>query len=122
MIRNLTPHALNFVLPSGETRTLQPDPAGPARCAEVVASDPFRTIEGIPLIQKSLGGITGVPASVPGTALVVSILVAQKAWASGRQDVLAVGESLRDVAGKIIGATSLASSPGGFCFMDAHGN
>ena len=110
-IRNLTPHPVDFVLPSGETRTLAPDPAGPARVAETLHPVPSGEVAGIPLVQKILGEIVGLPAPVPGVALLVSALVATAAWALQRTDVLAIGETVRDPAGRITGATSLASHP-----------
>ena len=110
IIRNLTPHAINFVLP-GETRTLAPDPAGPARVAETICPDTVKEVSGVPVIRKILGEITGLPAPVPGVALLVSALVATAAWALQRTDVLAIGETVRDPAGRITGATSLASHP-----------
>ena len=109
-IRNLTPHAVNFVLSEG-TRTLAPDPAGPARVAETLHPDTAGEVSGIPLVRKVFGEITGLPAPVPGTALLVSALVASAAWALERTDVLAIGESVRDSAGRVVGATSLASHP-----------
>ena len=109
-IRNLTPHPMNFILP-GETRTLAPDPAGPARVAETICPDTTEKVSGIPVVRKILGEITGLPAPVPGVALVVSALVATAAWALQRTDVLAIGETVRDPAGRITGATSLASHP-----------
>ena len=110
IIRNLTPHPVNFILP-GETRTLAPDPAGPARVAETICPDTTEKVSGIPVVRKILGEITGLPAPVPGVALVVSALVATAAWALQRTDVLAIGETVRDPAGRITGATSLASHP-----------
>ena len=109
-IRNLTPHPVNFVL-AGETRTLAPDPAGPARVAETIRPDTTGEVAGIPVIRKIFGEITGLPAPVPGTALLVSALVATAAWALQRTDVLAIGETVRDSAGRVTGATSLASHP-----------
>ena len=110
-IRNLTPHPVDFILSSGGTRTLAPDPAGPARVSETFHSDTTGQISGIPLIRKILGEITGLPAPVPGTALLVSALVASAAWERQRTDVLAIGESVRDLTGRIVGAKSLASHP-----------
>ena len=110
IIRNLTPHPVNFILP-GETRTLAPDPAGPARVAETICPDTAKEVSGIPVIRKILGEITGLPAPIPGVALLVSALVAAAAWALQRTDVLAIGEFIRDPAGRVIGAKSLASPP-----------
>ena len=110
IIRNLTPHTINLVLP-GETRTLAPDPAGPARVAETIRPDTAGEVSGIPVVRKILGEITGLPAPVPGVALLVSALVAAAAWGLQRTDVLAIGETVRDSAGRVTGATSLASHP-----------
>ena len=109
-IRNLTPHSVDFVLPEG-TRTLAPDPAGPARVAETIRPDTAGKVSGIPVVKKIFGEITGLPAPVPGVALLVSALVAAAAWGLQRTDVLAIGETVRDPAGRIVGATSLASHP-----------
>ena len=109
-IRNLTPHPINLIL-SGETRTLAPDPAGPARVAETLHPDTAGQVAEIPVIRKIFGEITGLPAPVPGVALIVSALVASAAWELQRTDVLAIGETVRDSAGRITGATSLASHP-----------
>ena len=110
-IRNMTPHPVDFVLPSGEVRTLVPDPAGPARVAEVLHPIASGEVMGIPLIRKLLGDIIGLPAPVSGTALLVSTLVATAAWARKRTDVLAIGEFVRDSSGRVVGAKSLAPHP-----------
>ena len=110
-IRNLTPHPVDFILPSGETRTLAPDPAGPARVAEALHPIASGEVMGIPLTQKILGDIIGLPAPVSGTALLVSALVATVAWGHQRTDVLAIGEFVRDSTGRVTGAKSLASHP-----------
>ena len=110
-IRNMTPHPVDFVLPSGETRTLAPDSAGPARVAETLHPVASGDVAGIPLVRKILGEIVGLPAPVSGTALLVSALVATAAWARKRTDVLAIAEFVRDSAGRVVGAKSLASHP-----------
>ena len=109
-IRNMTSHSVDFILPGG-TRTLAPDPAGPARVAEILRSVLPGEIVGIPLHQKILGEIVGLPAPVPGTALLVSDLVATAAWGHQRADVLAIGNFVRDSTGKVVGAMSLVSHP-----------
>ena len=110
-IRNMTPHPVDFVLSSGETRTLAPDPAGPARIAEILRPVLPGEIAGIPLVQKILGKIVGLPVPVPGTALLVSDLVATAAWGHQRADVLAIGSFVRDSTGRVVGAKSLVSHP-----------
>jgi hypothetical protein len=109
MLKNLTPHAINIVLPSGSTMTIPPE-GEPARCAETVEA--VGEIEGVPLIRRALGSLTGLPAPEEGVYLIVSLAAAQKAWAMGRRDCLAIGETVRDAAGRVIGAKSLACMPG----------
>lgn len=118
-VKNLTPHPINLVLPGGN-RTIAPEPV-PVRCTETIT--PAGALGDIPLISKVLGKLEGLPPAVPGVALVVSLAAAQAAWGIGRADVLAIGESVRDEAGRISGAKSLSANPsGGFSFMDACGN
>lgn len=110
-IKNLTPHPLTFIV-SGETKIFPPSGA-PVRCEEKIIRG-NETLNGIPLIQKEMGDLYGLPPATPGIALVVSLAAAQKAWGMGRTDVLAIGESVRDSDGKIIGASSLSTNPQGF--------
>ena len=110
-IINLTPHPIN-IIGLGEIK-----PGGnPARLEETTGIVGSLTIEAtenpntktavvIPLIQKRMGEITGLPEPQDGTVFVVSLLVAQ---AAHRSDVFAIGESVRDGKGNIVGAKSLA--------------
>ena len=122
-IINLTPHALNFFLPAGEKVNILPA-AIPARCDEEISKGRERAeLLGIPLISRKLGNISGLPKPTGWPVVyVVSLAVAAKAWAIGRDDVLAIGESVRGPDGKIIGACSLGESPCGFSFLDTGGN
>jgi len=101
-IINLTPHPINLV-GLGEIK-----PSGkPVRLEEKTEIFGSITVDAvvIPLIQKKLGRIIDLPEPQDGTVFVVSLPVAQ---AAHRSDVLAIGESIRDEKGNIIGAKSLA--------------
>ena len=110
-IVNLTPHPINMV-GLGEIK-----PGGkPARLeetTEIIGSITVDATENpnaktavvIPLIQKQMGKITDLPDPQDGVVFVVSLPVAQ---AAHRSDVLAIGESIRDDKGNIVGAKSFA--------------
>lgn len=107
MFKNFTPHPVSLILPSGDVITLAPEPVS-ARCSEAVEAVGFA--DSVPLIKKSLGEVTGLPEAEPGVWLITSLPVAQAAWAAGRRDVLAIGETVRDGQGRVIGARSLATA------------
>lgn len=113
-IINKTPHTLNIL--SGVLAPTLPA----ARCSEVTLKQ--GEFLGIPLISKKLGDIVDLPERTPETAFIVSLLVATRAWDIGRTDVLAIGETTRDAAGKITGCISLATSPQGLQVTDSFGN
>jgi len=104
---NLTPHAVTIaglvVPPSGTV----------ARVAEEVTACGTITIEGveIPLIAKRFGRIENLPEPQPGVILITSALVAQAAWAEGRNDVVCPGEPIRDDQGRVVGAAALCVAP-----------
>jgi hypothetical protein len=97
---NLTPHEINIVgeqnrniLPSGQV----------ARVTEEIKR--VGTVDGIPIIHKTFGEVEGLPEPQSDTVFIVSLLVAQ---AAKRIDVLAIGETVRNEKGQVIGAKSLA--------------
>lgn len=110
-IVNLTPHPIHIV-GLGE---IKPDgkPARLEERTELVGSITVHATENpnaktaviVPLIQKKMGRIIDLPEPQDETLFVVSLPVAQ---AAHRSDVLAIGESIRDEKGNIIGAKSLA--------------
>jgi hypothetical protein len=105
-IKNLTPHPLTLV---GENGTLNIQQSGQtARLS--VARDTLApiTIDGVvlPVSRPTLGEIVGLPEPEAGVLYVVSALVAERAQ---RQDVVSVGELLRDEAGRVIGAHGLCA-------------
>ncbi len=104
---NLTPHALNILTVSGEI--VLPPSGGIARLT--VSRDPRPAIltdsgEEIPVCSPTMGTISGLPDPEPGTALVVSALVAD---AAKRPDVFSPGELVRDADGKPVGCRGLCS-------------
>lgn len=102
MIVNLTPHAINFVLPSGEVRVIAPS-GGVARCS--TSTSPAGEVDGIPLSRTTYGEVTGIPEPSPGKLFVVSALV--RAAVPSRTDVASPGELVRDAAGVVVGCRSL---------------
>jgi hypothetical protein len=101
MLVNLTPHNINIVH-GFETLTIPS--TGLARCEETVEIIGF-VDDFIPVVKKSYGKVTGLPEAKEGIWLIVSLLVAQ---AAGRDDVLAIGDIVRDGEGRIVGCRSLA--------------
>jgi len=110
-IVNLTPHPINLVglgeiKPSGKPVRLEEKTEIIGSITISAAENPnTHTAVVIPLIQKKLGRIIDLPEPQGGTVFIVSLPVAQVAH---RTDVLAIGESIRDEKGNIIGAKSLA--------------
>ena len=105
-ITNLTPHALNIVLLSGEIQTIAPS-GNIARCSTtaVVVGE----CNGIPLSTVSYGNVVGLPEPEAGTLYVVSALV--RSAVPGREDVASPGDLVRDPAGAVIGCKGLVVNP-----------
>lgn len=99
-IINLTPHEINIV---GEQNiTIQPS-GQIARVAEKIGT--IGDVNGIPIIHKTFGSVEGLPEPQPETVFIVSLLVAQ---ATHRTDILAIGETVRNEKGQVVGAKSFA--------------
>lgn len=97
---NLTPHEINIV---GEQSMTIPPSGQVARVAET--TEIVSSVDGIPIIHKTFGKVEGLPEPQPDTIYIVSLLVAQ---AVEREDVLTIGETVRNDKGQVIGAKSLA--------------
>jgi hypothetical protein len=108
IIKNLTPHPITLKKVDGSFVVIQPETL-PARVSEI--TDTLGDIDGIAIVTKSFGIIVNLPEPQPDIMLVVSALVATRAWELGRQDVYAVGNPLRDAEGRIIGAAALCANP-----------
>lgn len=105
-IKNLTPHPITLV---GENGTLTIQPSGQvARLAVTREMLAPIVIDGVvlPVSRPTFGEIVGLPEPEAGVLFVVSALVAEQAK---RQDVVSVGELLRDEAGRVIGASGLCA-------------
>jgi hypothetical protein len=110
-IINLTPHPINIVglgeiKPSGKPARLEERTEMVGSITVTATENPnIKSAVVIPLIRKVFGKITDLPEPQYETIFLVSLPVAQ---AAHRSDVLAIGESIRDVKGNIVGAKSLA--------------
>lgn len=105
---NMTPHPLHIRRLDGETETVEP-------CGEVVRRA-MRTVVGPQIgpfgtVTTQLGSLQDLPAPVPGTIYIVSLLAAQAAWALGREDVVSPGAPVRDEKGQIVGCLGLTVAP-----------
>ena len=113
---NLTPHPITLFVErdrEGEVKVTIPPSGIIARCQEevefmgVVSFEVNGTINHIPVLHKSLKEVVNLPEPKEGVMYIVSLPVAQ---AVGRLDVLAIGESVRDENGRVIGAKALATT------------
>ncbi|RLE38188.1 hypothetical protein DRJ17_04705 [Candidatus Woesearchaeota archaeon] len=105
---NLTPHEIRIV---GDEERVIPS-SGIARCGvtrERIGSIPIDGMD-VPVNRSVMGEVTGLPDPAPGTAYIVSRVVAEavKASDSIRDDIYVVDETIRDDAGRIVGCKSLA--------------
>jgi hypothetical protein len=97
MLKNLLHHEVN-VLKDGSFVKIPPTGIV-ARCT--VDNLPCEDLEGFNLVETSLGEITGLPEPEDGVTYIVSRVVKE---ASDRDDLVCVGELIRDHNGKVIGA------------------
>jgi hypothetical protein len=104
MLVNLTPHALNIIV-DDEIIVLRPS-GEIARVSTV--STPMDPVDGIPVVLTGYAEVEGLPEPQPDTYYIVSRLVLNANAISGRQDVLAPGELVRDDDGKPIGCNGLS--------------
>lgn len=126
---NLTPHAVVLLVedPTGDVAgTVGYGPASRAATFRVAATIPSSGIarattttvlaglvevdgHTVPVNRTTYGAPEGLPAPDGGTLLVVSPVTAQAAQAAGRpvDDLLVVGDLVRDENGKPIGCTGL---------------
>lgn len=101
-VLNLTPHALNLVLPDGSVKAVPPS-GQVARCAS--SSAPAGEFDGIPLSKTTFGQVQDLPEPKDGVLLVVSALVRQAV--PTRTDVASPGDLVRDEAGNVVGCKGL---------------
>lgn len=103
-IVNLTPHAITFYAPDGQTVIQTVPSSGIARAAQT--REVMGDINGIPVSKTAYGAVDGLPAPEPGTIYVVSVLTAQAA--TDRDDLYIVDDLVRDASGAIMGCKALA--------------
>ena len=102
-IINLTPHSITFCDPEGKPY-LTVAPSG--QIARVSATTVVTgELAGIPVTETKYGDVVGLPEAKEDTIYLVSTLVAQRV--PERKDVFIPAESVRDVAGRIVGCKSL---------------
>ena len=97
MFVNLTPHAIKLpeitIEPSGTV----------ARCSEFTV--PQSIVDGVSIVKKTYGDVTGVPDPVDGTIYIVSMLV--RTTLGSRKDLASPGDLVRDDKGNIVGSLNL---------------
>lgn len=103
-IVNLTPHAVTFYAPDGQTVIQTIPSSGVARAAQT--REVLGDINGIPVSKTAYGAVDGLPAPEPNTIYVVSVLTAQAA--ADRDDLYIVDGLVRDSSGAILGCQALA--------------
>jgi len=112
---NLTPHEI-VVLDAGNNVVLRVPPSGSV--ARVATREKIiGNINGVPVVTTEYGQVEGLPAPMPGTVFIVSLLVLQALKAQGvnRGDVVAPNTSptslgaVRDEKGQIIGVRSFVT-------------
>lgn len=99
MVKNLTPHPVKIL---GEGWTVEIPSTGVLRLREEIRD--AGTIDGIPVIRRVFGEIEGLPEETPGVFYIVSLPVFA---ATNRKDFLAVGETVRNEKGEVIGCKNL---------------
>lgn len=105
-LQNLTPHHITLF---GENGAVNIPPSGQvARLAVTRETLAPIVIDGVvlPVSRPTFGEIVGLPEPEAGVLYVVSALVAEQAK---RQDVVSVGELLRDESGRVIGGSGLCA-------------
>ena len=102
-IKNLTPHAITVLGPSGETLAVLPPSGSVARVS--TAREIAGELQGIPVYRTTYGAVTGLPEQQDGVALVVSAMV--RTAVPGRRDVYSPGELVRGTDGQPVGCRGL---------------
>jgi len=130
-VLNLTPHAVVLLVEDengpiagslgfgravrqGTFRQVAELPSeGVARAATTTQAAGSVEMDGIefPVTKTVFGEVQDLPEPVDGVKLVISLVTANAAAAAGRttDDLLIVGETVRDAEGRIIGATGFGA-------------
>lgn len=102
MLLNYTPHAINLYVDGVEKSVIES--SGVARCAQT--NELVGDVLGIPVYQCRFGEVTGLPAPQPGTAYIVSRIVAEAL--KGRDDIFVPGPMVRGEDGRPVGCEGLS--------------
>lgn len=110
-IINLTPHAINIILETEKTITIEPS-GTIARCKTNTVLDGSvgyvendQLIDMIPITKTEFGEVKNLPEPIPYVIFIVSSLVAQAC--KDRNDIFIPNDTVRNEAGQIIGCKSL---------------
>lgn len=98
---NMTPHPVDIIL---DDKTITIQSSGVIRLEERI--EHRGSINGIPIVFKSMCGWKDINHPQIGVAFIVSMMVAQAAM---REDFLVPDDLVRDENGRIIGCRRLAS-------------
>lgn len=107
---NLTPHPIVICDRDGAPQVTLPACPTPARCSTERVLVGTAEMEGltVPLTKVRYGAVENLPEPESGTLYIVSAIAAAAAKSMGRTDVAIVDDTVRDAAGRIIGAKALS--------------
>lgn len=106
-IINLTPHEINIYGHETVPQWTYPPSGKVARVSQT--SEELPAIAGIPVSRLTFGAVENLPEPTPNTIYIVSGLVLSRC--TGRNDVFAPGEAVRDGQGRVIGCIGLSAAP-----------
>lgn len=111
-IKNLTPHAVNLCDADGNVFATFESTGTIARAKQTDVPSGTITVNGIELalVRTEFGSPVDLPETEEGVYLVVSIITANAAKASGRttDDLLITSNPVRDADGRIVGCRYFA--------------
>lgn len=114
MLVNLTEHTLNihFDIDAAVSKCLNLPPSGEiarVKTSSVKVDEVQHGNDIIPVFATSFGEVENLPDPQEGVTYVASLVVAKKAVAEGRRDVVSPGRLIRDDEGQPCGCWSLNS-------------
>lgn len=123
-VTNLTPHGVTLIAPGstpGDGWTWPAAEGGVARCSEARTEMPSASFDpwadggmhcAIPIVRRTFGAVTGLPALDPNKSWRMYIVTQFVADACPeREDLLVPTDLVRDPAGNIIGCRAFAWRP-----------
>ena len=103
MIKNLTPHVVNYVSENGNIISIEPEET-PARCYQSTVPD--CVLDGFNITKSTFGKVENLPEQEDGIFYIVSRMVLSAC--SDRHDLLVPNEIVRDDSGQIVGCKSFS--------------